>query len=174
MKWELGKKDFVMYDCRMTYIRTFLGMLVFLAVAVPASLVALGNDFVPKTVGAGNPELHIDASGTLAIKSARVERVSGTTLYLVMKWQNLPMYFTMKTNSKTKATKRYGGSTKVSGIKVGDYIDAEGDFFIGSDFFGLTADTIKDWSLQEESGTFSGKIVEMNRGNFLLKTPKRA
>lgn len=154
-------------------MHAFLVVFIVTAVTVPMSLGALGTDFIPNSVGAGSPELHIDAESVLSIKSARVERIVGTTMYLVMKWQNLPMYFTMKTDRKTTVTKRYGGSAKVSEVSVGDYIDAEGDFFIGSDFFGLSASKIKDWSLQEESAMFSGKIVELNGTNFTLETPEK-
>jgi len=158
----------------MKNLRFSFAVLTLTALVVPSLLLALGTDFIPSSVGAGKPELHIDSDSVLTIQSARVERIVGTTMYLVMKWQNLPMYFTMKTEPKTVVTKKYGGIVKVSEIRVGDYIDAEGDFFIGSDFFGLTAHKIKDWSLQEEAETFSGKIIELNSSNFILETPYKS
>ncbi len=132
---------------------------------------ALAPDYNPATVGAGAPEVHIRRDGTISIKSARVEQVLGTTFYLQVKWGQLPMRFVMKTNGKTQVAKKYGGATVVPALKLGDYLDAEGELIVGSDFFGLDATKIKDWSLQEESETFSGTITEVNSGNFLLLTP---
>lgn len=132
---------------------------------------AAPSDYTPQSVGAGNPELHIQADGVITLKSGRVDQIAGSTFYLGLKWGSLPMRFTMKTGSLTAVTKRYGGSTTVSQIKVGDYLDIEGEFFVGSDFFGMDAIRVKDWSLQEESGTFSGVITEVNSDErFVLRT----
>jgi len=162
------------YYSIMKYIHTLCTVVLLTILMIPASLVALENDFVPSSVGAGKPELHINSDKIMVVKSARVDRIVNTTMYLTMKWQDLPMHFTMKTNTKTTVVKRYGGFTEAANMKVGDYIDAEGEFFIGSDFFGFTAQKIKDWSLQEESATFSGKIVEINSGSFVLQTPEKS
>lgn len=129
---------------------------------------AIASDYIPQSVGAGNPELHIKADGTITLQSGRVDQIAGSTFYLGLKWGALPMRFTMKTDARTIVTKRYGGSATVSHIKVGDYIDTEGEFFVGSDFFGMDALRIKDWSLQEESETFSGVIMEVNSDERLV------
>ncbi len=140
----------------------------------PLAVFALGQgDYTPESVGAGAPELHINANGTMSVRSARVDQIAGTTLYLILKWGQMPMHFTMKTDEKTNVVKRYGGVASVGQIKIGDYIDADGDFFVGSDFFGLTAKTLKDWSQTEEAETFSGKIIEMNASVFVLETPRK-
>lgn len=126
----------------------------------------------PQSVGAGSPEVHINGNGTMTIKSARVEQITGTTLYLSTQWGSVPMRFTMKTDEGTAVVKRYGGAAQVPAIKAGDYLDVDGDFFVGSDFFGLSAKRVKDWSLQEENETFSGRIVEINPDRtFTLLTP---
>ncbi|MDO8564945.1 MAG: hypothetical protein Q7R88_03050, partial [bacterium] len=153
----------------MKFVALLFGVLLFFG-AMQAS--AQVNQYEPQSVGAGAPEVHINRDGTISIKSGRVEQMAGTTFYLSMKWGALPMRFTMKTDAKTKVTKRYGGRAEVAQIKIGDYVDAEGSFIVGSDFFGLEAATIKDWSLQEESETFSGKILEVNPdGTYSLQTP---
>ena len=144
------------------------------AALFPFFAFALAVDYAPQSVGAGRPEVHIKADGMVTLKSGRVEQIAGTTFYLMLRWGQLPMRFTMKTDGKTAVSKRYGGAANVSQIKLGDYLDAEGEFLVGSDFFGLNARTVKDWSLQEESGTFSGRIVEVNSGNFILQTPAQA
>lgn len=139
--------------------------------AVPLIGFALANDYNPQSVGAGNPEVHIKSDVTMSLKSSRVTQIAGSTLYLNMKWGVMPMYFIMKTDAKTAVTKRYGGMAKVADIKVGDYLDIEGDFFAGSDFFGINALSVKDWSLQEESGTFAGVITEVRADmTFTLRT----
>jgi hypothetical protein len=139
-------------------------------VFTPAVLFALPNTYNPASVGAGNPELHIRTDGTVTLRSARVDQIAGTTLYIGVKWGDLPVRFTMKTGAKTSVTKRYGGSAAVSQISIGDYLDVEGEFFVGSDFFGVEALRVKDWSLQEEAGVFMGAITEVNQTNFLLRT----
>lgn len=133
---------------------------------------ALPNDYNPASVGAGRPEVHIKQDGMMTMRGAKVDQIVGTTFFLQLKWGQLPMRFTMKTDTKTEVRKRYGGAAAVAQIKVGDYLDAEGDFFVGSDFFGLTAKNVKDWSLQEEREMFSGTIVEISPdATFTLRTP---
>lgn len=152
--------------------RVFVLVLIAVFFLSASGAYALPNDYNPGTVGAGAPEVHINANGTMSIKSARVDQILSTTLFLVAKWGQLPMRFTMKTDANTKVIKRYGGTAGVAQMKLGDYLDAEGDFFVGSDFFGLTARSVKDWSLQEESETFSGTIAEVNPdGTFTLRNP---
>lgn len=149
--------------------KTLIG-LVFLA--VPALALAAAITYNPASVGAGNPELHIRPDGTVTLKSARVDQIAGTTLYVGVKWGDLPVRFTMKTSARTTVAKRYGGTATVSAISIGDYLDVEGEFFVGSDFFGVEALRIKDWSLQEESAVFLGVVTEVNPGSFLLRTPQ--
>lgn len=143
-----------------------------LALAFPMMSFAAPTDYTPQSVGAGNPELHIQADGTITLKSGRVDQIAGSTFYLGLKWGTLPMRFTMKTGTRTAVIKRYGGSATVSQIKIGDYLDIEGEFFVGSDFFGMDALRVKDWSLQEENETFLGVISAINPDyTFTLKTP---
>ena len=139
--------------------------------AIPALTFAAPNDYNPQSVGAGKPEVHIKTDGTMAVRSAKVDQVLSTTLFLTTKWGAMALRWTMKTDASTKVVKRYGGNALVSDIRIGDYLDVDGDFFVGSDFFGLTAKSIKDWSLMEEAETFSGKIIEYNADNFMLQTP---
>jgi hypothetical protein len=152
--------------------RKFLTIL-FLS-AFPLIGFAIAAHYAPQSVGAGNPELHISADGVISLKSGRVDQIVGNTFYLGLKWGELPMRFTMKTSSSTAVTKRYGGRAAVSQITIGDYLDAEGEFFVGSDFFGMDARRVKDWSLQEESGTFAGVITEVQPDEkFTLFTTQR-
>ncbi len=133
---------------------------------------ALIIEYNPVAAGAGKPEVHIKPDGTLTVVGAKVAQIIGNSFFVVLQWGELPMRFTMKTNGETAVTKRYGGAATVPQIQVGDYLTADGDFFVGSDFFGLTARQIKDWSLQEESETYSGKITEVGAdGSFTLAAP---
>ncbi len=97
----------------------------------------------------------------------KVDQVLGNTLFVMLKWDEISMRFTIKTNEKTVVVKRYGGAAGVPQIKEGDYLTLEGDFFSGSESFGMTARQIKDWSLQEESETYSGKITEVGADGVL-------
>src|SRR3989344_9041110 len=142
--------------------------------AFPLIGFAAVGEYNPQSGGAGNPELHIKADGTISLQSGRVDQIAGSTFYLGLKWGALPMRFTMKTDARTIVIKRYGGSTTVSQINLGDYLDAEGEFFVGSDFFGMDALRVKDWSLQEESGVFSGVITELQPDErFTLLTTQK-
>lgn len=136
-----------------------LGVIV---LAFPLIGIAAPNNYAPQSVGAGNPELHIKPDGTVTLKSGRVDQIVGNTFYLGVTWGMLPMRFTMKTDARTGVTKRYGGNATVSEINTGDYLDVEGEFFVGSDFFGVQAFRVKNWSLQEESALFSGVVLGMN------------
>ena len=150
-----------------------LSLGVFLALLPVFALAALPGEYRPEAAGAGKPELHINADGSMSAKSVRVEQIAGTTIYLSMRWGQFPMHFTMKTDAKTTVKKRYGGTASVSAVKIGDYLDIEGEFFVGSDFFGLNARTVKDWALQEESGSFTGTILEIAGSTFTLQTPTK-
>jgi len=143
------------------------------AALVPSLVSAQIGDFKPHATGAGNPEVHINADGTMTVKSARVDQIAGTTFYIGIKWGQFPMRFTMKTDGKTTVAKKYGGAATVAALKIGHYIDAEGDFYYGSDFIGLTARSIKNYSLTEESESYSGKIIELNDQNLVLMTPAK-
>lgn len=139
---------------------------------VAATAYALANDYNPASVGAGKPEVHIKQDGAMTIRGAKVDQILNTTLFLTTRWGTMSLRWTMKTDGGTKVVKRYGGNAQVADIKLGDYLDAEGEFFVGSDFFGLTARFVKDWSLQEERETFSGVVVEVNPDStFTLRTP---
>ncbi len=150
---------------------TFFLLLICLAPTLAQALVVSYN---PVAAGAGKPEVHIKPDGTMTIGGGKVAQIIGNSFFVVLQWGELPMRFTMKTNGETAVTKRYGGTATVPQIQVGDYLTADGDFFVGSDFFGLTARQIKDWSLQEESETYSGTITEVGADNlFTLAAPSK-
>lgn len=138
------------------------------------SVFALVSNYNPVAAGAGKPEVHIKPDGMMTIGGGKVDQILGNTLFVMLQWGELPMRFTMKTNGETSVMKRYGGKATVSQIQVGDYITADGEFFVGSDFFGLTGRQIKDWSLQEEAETYSGTITEVGAdGVFMLASPNK-
>ncbi len=151
--------------------KTLFSFAVFFVVPFLCSALS-GSEYAPGSVGAGSPEVHIKPDGSIVVHSGHVDMVVGNTFYLGTEWGPLQMRFTLKTDTKTTVTKRYGGNATVSQIKVGDYLDVEGDFFAGSDFFGVQGLRIKDWSLQEEEGVFSGIILDVQGNLFTLKTPQ--
>ncbi|TSC57421.1 MAG: hypothetical protein Greene041679_328 [Parcubacteria group bacterium Greene0416_79] len=156
---------------RRVFTFSFLLVALWLAVFSAHSVSALAFDYAPERVGAGKPEVHIKRDGAVSIRSARAAHLVGTTLYLQLSWGQLPMRFLMKTSGQTQVTKKYGGASSVVSIKVGDYLDVDGDFFVGSDLFGVEAKQVKDWSLQEESETFSGQIAALlPAAAFTLRT----
>jgi hypothetical protein len=145
----------------MTLKRVFLFSILAVALFSAATVFAFSNEYAPASVGAGKPEVHIKQDGSISIKSGKVAQAIGSTFILELRWASLPMRFLMKTDAKTAVAKRYGGAAGVSAIAVGDYLDAEGEFFVGSDLFGFTARSVKNWSLQDEYETFAGVVVAL-------------
>ena len=113
-------------------MKSVLNYILCAALFVPFFAGAAG-EYNPASVGAGKPEIHITADGVMRIKAAKVNQIIGTTFFLNLKWGELPMQFTMKTDTNTSVTKRYGGGATTAEIKQGDYLDASGEFFVGSD-----------------------------------------
>jgi len=128
-------------------------------------------DYNPRSVGAPL-EVHIYDNGSVLIHGARVEQVAGSTIYTKVYWGLAFLRLTIRTSDKTTFVKKNGSETKISDIKVGDFITIEGDFYSGTSSLDVTARKIKNWSLQTETGEYSGDVVSFSNtpGGFSMQT----
>ncbi len=117
--------------------------------------------FNPKEVGSPL-ELSIKENGTITVQGLRVEQLAGKSFYTKMMWGDAPMRMTVRTNDKTKFTKKNDQAIAIGNVSVGDYITVVGDFIPGSSSLDVQATTIKDWSIQTESAKYSGSISGVN------------
>ncbi len=127
-------------------------------------------DYNPRSVGAPL-EVHIYDNGSVLIHGARVEQVAGSTIYTKVYWGLAFLRLTIRTSDKTTFVKKNGSETKISDIKVGDFITIEGDFYSGTSSLDVTARKIKNWSLQTETGEYSGDVVSFSNtpGGFSMQ-----
>lgn len=114
----------------------------------------------PQKVGTTS-EIHVTNDGKVTIQGAYVQQVAGSTFYLRIYWGDSYFKVIARTNSNTKITRKYGGSALVSEIKAGDFLTITGKILEGSDSFNVIAETVKDWSLQDEKAKYSGKVASV-------------
>ena len=120
------------------------------------------------------PELHVEKSGKLVIKGAKVMQVANTTIFTRLAWDRTNLTIVVKTEKNTKILRRFGGPAAVSDIAVGDYLNLEGTLEFGSDSLVAKATKITDLSIQTEDDiAFRGTIAEVNVAGekFKLQTP---
>jgi hypothetical protein len=127
-------------------------------------------DYNPRSVGAPL-EVHIYDNGSVLIHGARVEQVAGSTIYTKVYWGLAFLRLTIRTTDKTVFVKKNGSETRISDIKVGDFITIEGDFYSGTSSLDVTARKIKNWSLQTETGEYSGDVASFSNtpGGFSMQ-----
>ncbi|MFM2357645.1 MAG: hypothetical protein RJA61_382 [Candidatus Parcubacteria bacterium] len=116
------------------------------------------------------PEIHIGKGGLVKAQGIKVMQISGNTIFARFIWQEAYLRLTIKTDSSTRITRRYGGTLPLSQISVGDWLVIEGELERGSESFSVKATAIKDVSIftQDEVKT-SGTITESIGGGSTLK-----
>jgi hypothetical protein len=79
------------------------------------------------------------------------------------------------TDPSTSIIRRYGGSSLLSEISVGDYISFNGPLDTTKATATVNAKTVKDWSIQKRHADFSGSItsVATSTSSFVLQTKER-
>ncbi|MEI6345912.1 MAG: hypothetical protein WCO79_01645 [bacterium] len=106
-------------------------------------------------------EVHVNDNGSVSVQGARVEQVSGTTIFCKVYWGVSFIRLTVRTNDKTIFEKRFGQAVTVKEISVGDFISVNGDLFEGSNSLDVVAKKVKNWSLQTLEEGFSGTITDL-------------
>ena len=155
----------------------FLGMfkkivifsLVFVFSAIlPLSFVLAQISQLQSLQAAGLPSIHPPATITVSedggakIKNAVVFQIAGNTLFVRTYWDETFIRWTIRTDAKTQIIKRFSGATKFSEIAVGHVLNIDGTLLSGSETFNLNSTFIRDLSLENESGTFSGRVVKID------------
>ncbi len=128
---------------------------------------------IPSPKTAGSPlSLTIQENGDTALDGARITQITGTTLFAVQYWRELPVRWIIRTDAKTRYTHRFGNPLVFSQLSVGDFLSVEGIFNGSSDSLGVDAMSIKDWSISTEGSSFAGKVTSAPdaSGAFILQT----
>lgn len=121
----------------------------------------LAPNYDPRPFGS-TLEVHVNDNGSVSIQGARVEQVSGTTIFCKVYWGVSFLRVTVRTNDKTVFEKRFGQKITVKELSVGDFISVTGDLFEGSNSLDVVAKKVKNWSLQTLEESFSGTISELS------------
>lgn len=121
----------------------------------------LAPNYDPRPFGS-TLEVHVNDNGSVSIQGARVEQVSGTTIFCKVYWGVSFIRVTVRTNDKTVFEKRFGQKITVKELSVGDFISVTGDLFEGSNSLDVVAKKVKNWSLQTLEDSFSGTISELS------------
>jgi len=120
----------------------------------------LAPNYDPRPFGS-TLEVHINDNGTVSIQGARVEQISGTTIFCKVYWGVSFIRVTVRTNDKTTFEKRFGQTIALNELSIGDFISVTGTLFEGSNSLDVVARSVKDWSLQTLEENFSGTITEL-------------
>ncbi len=96
--------------------------------------------------------------------------ISGSTLYVRTYWGDAYIRWVIRSSNKTEFIKMFGGLSNISDLKVGHIINVQGMMVSGVDTLNVDASVIRDLSLENEDGTFSGKIISVDQasGSFSL------
>lgn len=116
------------------------------------------GNFDPRALGS-TLELHVSNDGKVIMHGLRVEQIAGSSFYCRMYWGSPFLRITLRTDSNTVVTKRFGQPITASDIAVGDYLSVDGEFVSGSNSFDVLAKKVKDWSIQTKAESFSGTIT---------------
>ncbi len=119
-----------------------------------------------------NSEVIIKPDGKVSIQNAKIMQFAGSTIYVRLHWEESFIRMTVKTNTKTSLTRKFGENISVSDIKIGDRINVEGNLEPGPDSLTVNASSVVNLSDEREQNKFSGKIYERigTPGGFLMMT----
>lgn len=111
--------------------------------------------------------------GSAKIKNAVIFQIIGNTFFARTYWGEAFIRWTIRTDGKTQIVKRFNGPAKFSDLAVGHILNIDGSLLSGADTLNLNAVTIRDFSLENEDGTFSGRVtnVDSSTGNITIVTP---
>ncbi len=120
-------------------------------------------------------ELHINNNGKVLVRGIKVTGVSGNTVSGTIAWGSYSLPVSVNGASVTKVARRFGGTATVSEISAGDFISVEGSLDQTQSMLTINATFIKDWSIQDKAGTFSGTVSSVNAGasSFVLASRQR-
>lgn len=121
-------------------------------------------------------EVHILDSGKILVRGAKVTSVSGSTVNAATTWGSVSLAWAVNTDTSTEWVRRFGGSSSVSEISVGDFISFHGDLVTTTASpVTVNADVVKDWSIQKRHATFNGTVKSVDAANmkFVISSEDR-
>lgn len=117
------------------------------------------------------PEISITKDGKVKAQGVKVMQIAGSTIFARFIWQEAFLRLTLKTDSRTIFTRRYGDALNISDISVGDWLVVEGGLEHGSESFSINATKIKDVSIfTKDEVKVTGTIIETVGGGSILRT----
>lgn len=150
----------------------FLPLLLLISLISPVFVT--GADIDISTLSSIKPPstISISEKGEVSVKNAVVYMVSGPTLFVRTYWDDAFIRWTIRVSGKTELIKKFNGAIKVSDIKVGHILNAEGTMISGADSLNINATVVRDLNLEDENGKFSGVVTRANDGTstFVIKT----
>lgn len=150
--------------------------LALLAVGLLASapLAHAESDAGPRSVGS-TLETHINNDSSVTVRGAKVTAVVGSTISAQQSWGSYTVLWNVVTDPSSSIIRRYGGTSLLSEISVGDYISFNGPLDTTKATPTVNAKTVKDWSIQKRHADFSGSITSIatSTSSFVLQTKER-
>ncbi len=117
-------------------------------------------------------EMHVTKDGQVSVEGAKIIQFAGSTIYASTKWNDITVRWTIKTNPKTIFLRRFGETTSIDELSLGDYLVVNGTMDGGSESIIITASKVRDVTIQKERSIFSGMIIDhaTTTQGLLLKT----
>ena len=114
-------------------------------------------------------EVHLTDNGKVIVRGAKITAINGTSLTATTTWGSVVMSWTVNTDNSTNFVRRFGGSSGVSEMAVGDIISFKGNLVSGTASpVTVLAKTLKDWSIQKKNATFEGNVSSITGTSFVL------
>lgn len=114
-------------------------------------------------------EIHIRPDGKFSATNVTVTQKAGTSNFFSrVTWGDAYVRVTVLAHDDTVITKDHGEPASVKDIQEKDVLDVEGTLYSGDGVLIINATRIRDTSLQVESKTISGTVVNVNTENSSL------
>lgn len=113
-------------------------------------------------------EVHISNNGKTLVRGAKVTAVATNSITATTTWGANIVTWTVTTDSNTKLIRRYGGSSAMTEIAVGDFISFQGTLSSSASGMTVLAKTVKDWSIQKKNATHEGTVSSISGATFVI------
>jgi len=140
-------------------------------IASVVTLAITGTAFAQS--GTNYTELSVDKKGNVSMKSAVVTKIAGTNIYVNTKWGSSLIRWIITTSTTTQFNRRFGGASGVGELAENDVLNIDG--VLDSTTSGsliVRAQKITNWSKENEAGSFSGTIanLDLNKSSLTIIT----
>ncbi len=117
----------------------------------------------------------VSEKGEVKIQNGVVFHIISNTFFIRTNWDNVYIRWTVRTDGNTKIVKRFNGSASFSEIKLGHIVNIDGVLVSGAESMDMKASFIRDLSLENEEGDFSGTITNISSDSktLTLKTKNK-